>query len=86
MSSKVFIPAVFVSVFVYVFPLALCRELIRKNATLFTENKRLRDKNHTLKDILADIEEEFRLYWDHKEPIDSVEKIINLYKEEGFIV
>ena len=79
MSLKVFIPAVFVSVFVSVFPLALCRELIRKNATLFTENKRLRD-------ILGDIEEEFRLYWDNKNPIDSVEKIINLYKEEGFIV
>ena len=30
MSSKVFIPAVFVSAFVSVFPLALCRELMRK--------------------------------------------------------
>ena len=86
MSLNVFIPAVFVSTFVSVFPLALCRELIRKNTALFTENKRLRDKNHTLKDILGDIEEEFRLYWDNKKPIESVEKIINTYKEEGFIV
>ena len=82
MSLKVFIPAVFVSVFVSVFPLALCRELMRKNATLFTENKRLRHKNRTLNDILADIEEEFELYSDNKEPIDSVEKIISFYKKQ----
>ena len=82
MSSKVFIPAVFVSVFVSVFPLALCRELIRKNVTLFTENERLRHKNHTLNDILADIEEEFWLYSDNKEGLIKVEKIISLYKKQ----
>ena len=82
MSSKVFIPAVFVSVFVSVFPLALCRELMRKNATLFTENKRLRHKNRTLNDILADIEEEFELYSDNKEGLIEVEKIISFYKKQ----
>ena len=49
---------------------------------MFTENKRLRHKNRTLNDILADIEEEFWLYSDNKEPIDSVEKIISFYKKQ----
>ena len=82
MSWKVFIPAVFVSAFVSVFPLALCRELMRKNTTMFTENKRLRHKNRTLNHILADIEEEFWLYSDNKEGLIAVEKIISFYKKQ----
>ena len=46
-------------VFISVFPAALCGWMSWKYVTMFTENERLRHKNRTLNDILADIEEEF---------------------------
>ena len=69
-------------VFISVFPAALCGWMSWKYVTMFTENERLRHKNRTLNDILADIEEEFWLYSDNKEDLIKVEKIISFYKKQ----
>ena len=68
--------------FISVFPAALCGWMSWKYVTMFTENERLRHKNRTLNDILADIEEEFWLYSDNKEDLIKVEKIISFYKKQ----
>ena len=69
-------------VLISVFPAALCGWMSWKYVTMFTENERLRHKNRTLNDILADIEEEFWLYSDNKEGLIKVEKIISFYKKQ----
>ena len=69
-------------VFISVFPAALCGWMSWKYVTMFTENERLRHKNRTLNDILADIEEEFWLYSDNKEGLIKVKKIISFYKKQ----
>ena len=79
MSLKLFI--------VSAFQAAIFGWMIWENATMRTENERLRHKNHTFNEILKDIKEEARWYDnDKKELIDAVEKITYFNKKRSGIM
>ena len=61
--------------------------MIWENATMSTENERLRLENHTFNEILKDIKEEARWYDnDQKELMDAVEKITYFNKKRSGIM
>ena len=79
MSLKLFI--------VSAFQAAIFGWMIWENATMSTENERLRLENHTFNEILKDIKEEVRWYDnDKKELIDAVEKITYFNKKRSGIL